>query len=104
MKIYVGNLSYDATEEELRQEFGAFGKVESAVIMSDRNTGQSKGFAFVEMPVVSEGRAAMSALNGKTVRDRVLTVDSAKQRVDNRGSGSYGSKKGKGFHGGGRGR
>ncbi|MFC1926576.1 RNA recognition motif domain-containing protein [Chloroflexota bacterium] len=104
MKIYVGNLSYDVTQQELLQEFSAFGKVESANIMTDKFTGQSKGFAFVEMPVVSEGRAAMSALDGKTLKERTLTVNSAKPRTDNRGGGSYGGKKSGGGHGGGGGR
>jgi len=101
MKIYVGNLSYDVTQEELLQEFSAFGKVESANIMKDKFTGQSKGFAFVEMPVISEGRAAMSALDGKTLKERTLTVNSAKPSTASRGGGSYGGKKGGGYHGGG---
>ena len=67
MKIYVGNLAYDVTEEELRAEFAAFGKVESVAIPTDRYSGRPKGFAFVEMPSVAEGQAAMAALNGKTL-------------------------------------
>ena len=91
MKIYVGNISYDVTEEELTQEFAAFGGVESVSIITDKYSGRSKGFAFVEMPSVSEGQAAISALNGKMLRDRALTVNTARPRESNRGTGgSYG--------------
>ncbi len=86
MKIYVGNLSYDVTEEELRTEFSAFGKVDSVAIITDRDTGRAKGFAFVEMPVLSEGQAAMTALNGKTLKDRPLVVNAARPREDRGGS------------------
>ena len=102
MKMYVGNLSYEVTEEELRQEFLAFGEVASVNIITDKYSGRPKGFAFVEMPSVSEGQAAMTALNGKTLRDRALTVDAARPRSDNRGGGSYGGRKGGGRFGGGR--
>ena len=98
MKIYVGSLSYDVTEEELRQEFLAFGKVESVSIITDKSSGRPKGFAFVEMPSVSEGQAAIAALNGKTLKDRPLTVNAARPRSDNnRGGGSYGGRRGQGF-------
>jgi len=99
MKIYVGNVSFDTTEEELRQEFLAFGKVESVNIITDKYSGGPKGFAFVEMPSVSEGQAAIAALNGKTLKDRTLTVDAARPRSDDRGGGSYGSRRGGGFGG-----
>jgi cold-inducible RNA-binding protein len=102
MKIYVGSLSYDVTEEELRQEFLAFGKVESVSIITDKYSGRPKGFAFVEMPSVSEGQAAIAALNGKTLKDRPLTVDAARPRSDDRGGGSYGSRRDAGFGGGSR--
>jgi cold-inducible RNA-binding protein len=85
MKIYVGNLSYDVNEEELRQLFMPFGQVASVSIVKDKYDGQSKGFAFVEMPTVSEGQAAISALNGKTLKDRALTVNPARPRSDDRG-------------------
>ena len=104
MKIYVGNVSFDTTEEELRQEFLAFGKVESVNIITDKYSGRPKGFAFVEMPSVSEGQAAIAALNGKTLKDRTLTVDAARPRSDDRGGGSYGSRRGGGSGGGRRGR
>jgi RNA recognition motif-containing protein len=96
MKIYVGNLSFDVTEEELRAEFVAFGKVESVSIIMDKYSGRPKGFAFVEMPTVSEGQAAITALNGKTLKDRTLTVNAARPRSDDRG-GSYGGRRGGGF-------
>lgn len=100
MKIYVGNLSYEVTEEELRQEFVAFGGVESVSIITDKYSGQSKGFAFIEMPSVSEGQAAITALNGKLLRDRMLNVNAARPRPDNRGGGSYSDRRGGGFGGG----
>jgi RNA recognition motif-containing protein len=103
MKIYVGNLSFDATEDELRTEFSAFGKVESVAIITDKYSGRSKGFAFVEMPSVSEGQAAIAALNGKTLKDRTLTINAARPRTDDRGGGggSYGGRGGRGGSGGG---
>jgi len=106
MKIYVGNLSFDVTEEELRGEFTPFGKVESISVPTDRYSGKPRGFAFVEMPSISEGQAAITALNGKTLKDRTLTVNGAKPRSDDRGGGSYGGRGGGGRgysgHGGGR--
>jgi cold-inducible RNA-binding protein len=106
MRIYVGNLSYDVTEEELRTDFASFGKVESIAIPTDKYSGRARGFAFVEMPSVSEGQAAIAALNGKTVKDRTLTVNAARPRSDGGGGGSYGDRRGGGggFGGGGSGR
>ncbi len=100
MKIYVGNLSYDVTEEELRQEFQAFGEVESISIITDKYSGRPKGFGFVEMPSVSEGQAAITGLNGKTLKERTLNVSAARPRSDDRGGGSYGDRRGGGFGGG----
>jgi cold-inducible RNA-binding protein len=100
MKIYVGNLSFEVTEDELRQEFEAYGEVESVSIITDRYSGRSKGFGFVEMPSVSEGQAAITALNGKTMQNRTLNVNAARPRADNRGGGSYGDRRGSGFGGG----
>ena len=102
MKIYVGNLSFDMTEEELRQEFAAFGAVESVSIITDKYSGRPKGFAFVEMPSVSEGQAAITALNGKILQDRTLNVDAARPRSDSRAGRSYGGGRDYGFGGGGR--
>jgi len=92
MKIYVGNLSYDVTEEELRQEFEAFGAVESVNIITDKYSGRPKGFGFVEMPSVSEGQAAITGLNGKTIKERTLNVNAARPRSDNRGGGFSGGR------------
>ena len=97
MKIYVGNLSYDVTEEELRQEFLAFGEVESVNIITDKYSGRPKGFGFVEMPSVSEGQAAITALDGKTLRYRTIYVIQALPLSDNGSNVSY-SHKGGGRH------
>jgi len=94
MKIYVGNLSYDVTEEELRQEFKAFGEVESVSIITDKYSGRPKGFAFVEMPTVSEGQTAISELHGKVLKERTMNVNEARPRSDDRGRGSYGDRRG----------
>ncbi len=100
MKIYVGNLSYDVTEEELRQEFIAFGEVESVNIITDKYSGRPKGFGFVEMPSVSEGQAAITGLNGKTLKERTLNVNAARPRSESKGDWSHGVRKGGGFSGG----
>jgi cold-inducible RNA-binding protein len=97
MKIYVGNLAFDVTEDDLRAEFAAFGKVESVSIIKDRYTGHAKGFAFVDMPSISEGQAAITGLNGKTLKERTLTVNAARPRSDDRGGGSYGDRRSGGF-------
>ena len=98
MKIYVGNLSYSVTEDEIAVEFGAYGKVESVVIPLDKLSEQSKGFAFVEMESETEAKAAISVLNGKTLKERPIMVNVAPPRMGtdgggssvNRWSGSYG--------------
>jgi len=100
MKIYVGNLSYEVTEEDLRQEFKAFGEVTSVSIITDKYSGRSKGFGFIEMESVSEGQAAITGLNGKVLKERTLTVNAARPRSDDRGGGSYGDRGGGGFGGG----
>ena len=87
MNIYVGNLAREVTEEELRQEFAAFGQVASVSIIRDKYTGDSRGFAFVEMPVVSEGQAAINGLKGKTLQERTLDVNAARPRSDSGGRG-----------------
>ncbi|MBL7061490.1 MAG: RNA-binding protein [Dehalococcoidia bacterium] len=94
MNIYVGNLSYEAAEEELREEFTAFGEVTSVNIIKDKYGGQSKGFAFVEMPLLSAGQAAINGLNGKILHNRQLAVSGARPRTDNRSRGSYGGSRG----------
>ena len=101
MKIYVGNLSYEVTEQDLRQEFEAFGAVDSVSVITDKYSGRPKGFAFVEMASKSEGEAAISGLNGKTLNERTIVVNEARPRTDNRSGGSYGGR-GSGGYGGGR--
>ena len=100
MKIYVGNLPYDVTKEELEAEFTSFGKVESVSLITDRDTGRPKGFAFVEMPSVPEGQAAIGALNGKTLKERTITVSPARPRSDDGGRGGYGGGRSGGYSGG----
>ena len=80
MNIYVGNLSYNMSEQELRDAFSAYGDVASVKILSDRETGRSRGFGFVEMPNQSEGEAAITQLNGKELSGRVLRVNEARPR------------------------
>ena len=104
MKIYVGNLPYEVTEEELQKEFEAFGEVTSVSVITDKYTGRPKGFGFVEMASVSEGQAAITSLNGKTIKDRTLTVNAARPRTENRGGSSYGDRRGGGFDRGRQGR
>jgi RNA recognition motif-containing protein len=104
MNIYVGNLSYDITEEDLRNEFEAIGDVSSVNIIKDKYSGQSKGFAFVEMPVLSQGQAAVNTLNGKKLKDRAITVTGARERTPDRGSNRFHGKGRGGFSKGGGGR
>jgi RNA recognition motif-containing protein len=80
MNIYVGNLSYGMSEDELREAFSAYGDVASVKILSDRETGRSRGFGCVEMPNQSEGEAAVAQLNGKDVGGRALRVNEARPR------------------------
>src|SRR5438128_9548089 len=100
-KLYVGNLSYDVDSSALEQLFGAHGTVQSAQIITDRDTGRSKGFAFVEMDSDQEAQAAIAALNGKDMGGRALTVNEAKPRED-RGGGGGGGRGGYGGGGGSR--
>jgi cold-inducible RNA-binding protein len=106
MRIYVGNLSYEVSEDELAAEFGAFGKVDSVSIPSDRYSGRPRGFAFVDMASKSEAEAAIAALNGKALKDRTMVVNESHPRTENRGGGggsNYGGRRGGGFGGGGSG-
>jgi RNA recognition motif-containing protein len=80
--VYVGNLSYNTTEDTLRTLFAEFGEIESVRVITDRYTGRSKGFGFVEMATEEAAQEAISALNGKTVDDREIRVDKAKPRAD----------------------
>ena len=100
-KLYVGNLSYNTTGSDLEQLFGQHGSVTSAEVISDRDTGRSKGFGFVQMGSDSEAQAAIAALNGQQHDGRALTVNEAKPREDRpRGGGGGGGGRG-GYGGGG---
>lgn len=107
MKLYVGNLSFDTSSEDLTQLFSAVGKVESANVIEDRETGRSRGFGFVEMSSKEEGQNAITELNGKEVNGRALNVNEAKPqgsgggRGGNRGGGGGGGRGGYGGGGGG---
>lgn len=85
-RVYVGNLSYNTTEDTLRTLFAEFGEIESVNVITDRYTGRPKGFAFVEMTDEQAALAAISALNGKSVDDREIKVDKAKPQRDRRRS------------------
>jgi len=101
-KLYVGNLSFRTTSEELRDAFAAVGTVESASVIEDRDTGRSRGFAFVEMATAEEAAAAIEQFNGKDFGGRTLTVNEAKPRADRGGrGGGYGGGRGGGYGGGG---
>jgi RNA recognition motif-containing protein len=84
MNIYVGNLSYEVTEEDLRQAFEDFGQVESVRIITDKYSGQSKGFGFVEMPAKAEAQSAIEGLNDKELKGRTLNVNEARPRSEGR--------------------
>ena len=82
MNIYVGNISYELTEDDLRGAFEAFGQVASATIIKDKFSGRSKGFGFVEMPNDAEAKAAIEGVNGKDLKGRAVKVNEAKPRPD----------------------
>ena len=89
-KLYVGNLAYSVTEDELRTLFAQAGNVTSVAVIKDRDTGQSKGFGFVELSTQAEAQQAISRFNGQKLGERTLTVNLARPRED-RGTGGYGS-------------
>lgn len=93
MNIYVGNLSRDVSEQELREAFEAFGPVDSVKIIMDRVTGQPRGFGFVEMPDADEAKAAIEELNGKDLKGRDLTVNEARPRADKPRGGRGGGRR-----------
>ena len=99
MNIYVGNLAYSTTEEELKEAFEAYGQVTSVNIIKDQYSNQSKGFGFVEMADTAAAQAAITGLNGKEMHGRTLAVNEARARAD-KGRGGFG---GGGGRGGGRG-
>ena len=101
MNIYVGNLPWDLSEEDLREAFAAFGEVETAKIVQDKFSGKSRGFGFVEMPNKEEGTAAISGMNEKDLKGRALKVNEAKPRTENRQPGGGGGGFGGGGGGGG---
>ena len=103
-KLYVGNLSYDINKSDLEQMFAAHGTVTSAQVITDRETQRSKGFGFVEMGSEQEAQAAISALNGKSIDGRALTVNEARPQEPRGGGGGFGgARRGPGGGGGGRG-
>jgi len=101
MNIYVGNLSREVTEEDLRQAFETFGEVASAKIIKDKYSGESRGFGFVEMPSKTEGESAITGLKEKELKGRTLNVNEARPRTESRG-GREGYGGGRGGRGGGR--
>lgn len=98
MNIYVGNLSHEVAEQELRQAFESFGEVTSVRIITDRYTGQPRGFGFVDMPVDTEAQAAISGLEATQLKEQVITVSKARPRTEG-GRGGYGG--GRPYGGGG---
>jgi RNA recognition motif-containing protein len=92
MNIYVGNLSYEVTEESLRQTFEAFGQVSSATIVKDKYSGQPRGFGFVEMPSREEAQTAIKNLNGKELMGRKMNVNEAHSRDDRGRPGRQGGR------------
>lgn len=98
MNIYVGNMSYNVTEEDLKQAFQAFGQVDSAKVIKDMYSGRSKGFGFVDMPDKAEGKAAITGLDGKELKGRAIKVNEARTRST---SNRYGGDRRGGRQGGG---
>ena len=106
MNIFIGNLSYNVTEGDLRQTFEAFGQVASTTVIKDEQSGRSKGFGFVEMHEQAEAQSAIAALNGQAFKGRTVTVNEARAQADNRRGrdrGGEGDRRG-GGHRRGRGR
>ncbi|MEW5988736.1 MAG: RNA-binding protein, partial [Chloroflexota bacterium] len=94
MNIYVGNLSFETTEDDLRKAFTGFGQVSSVAIILDKFSGKSRGFAFVEMSNAAEAKAAIEGLNGKEIDGRSLTVNEARPREERSGGGDRGGDRG----------
>jgi RNA recognition motif-containing protein len=92
MNIYVGNLSYDATDETIKQAFEPFGEVTSARVIKDKYTGQSRGFGFVEMSVQSQAQTAIKSLNGKELLGKQMSVNEARARADQGRTGGQGGR------------
>ncbi|MGD2126554.1 MAG: RNA-binding protein [Desulfobacteraceae bacterium] len=103
MNIYVGNLSYGVTEEDLKEAFEVFGEVETVKVLKDYDTGRSKGFGFVEMSNNADAQSAINGLNDKELKGRTLKVNTARRRTENRGGrGGFGGGRRGGRQGGGR--
>ncbi len=92
MNIYVGNLSFEVTDDELQQLFAQYGEVKSASVVKDRFSGESRGFGFVEMPSKDQAMAAINALNGMDVKGRSIMVNEAKPKTPKRGGGGGGGR------------
>lgn len=102
MNIYVGNLSNDATDDDLRKAFEAYGQVSTASIIKDKFSGESRGFAFVEMPDKTQAQAAIEGLDGSSLKNRSIKVNEARPRDDNRKGGGGRDRRSGGGGGGGR--
>jgi RNA recognition motif-containing protein len=103
LKVYVGNLSFDTTDQDLSRQFAAYGQVASASVVMDRDTGRSRGFGFVDMPSDTEAKAAIAGLNGKDLQGRTLTVNESRPREPGTGGGYRGGRSsggGSGYGGG----
>ncbi len=94
MKIYVGNIAFETTEDDLTREFSVYGEVASANVVNDRDTGRSRGFGFVDMPSTTEANAAIAGLNGKDMMGRTLTVNESRPRESS--GGGFGGNRGGG--------
>lgn len=99
--IFVGNLSFNTGEDELRQIFEGYGQVDRVSIMTDRDTGRSRGFGFVEMASNEDGEKAITALNGSQLGGRTINVNEARPKTERGGGGGFGGGRGGGFGGGG---
>jgi len=100
MKLYVGNLSFSTTEEALQNEFSAHGQVEEVAVITDRDTGRPRGFAFVTMSNDGEAQAAIEAINGTELDGRTITVNEARPKASSGGGGGRGGPRGGGGGGG----
>lgn len=94
MNIYVGNLPFEASDDDLQQLFGTYGEVTTANVIKDRFSGESRGFGFVEMPARKDAEAAIAALNGTDFKGRTITVNEAKPKAPKSGGGGGGGREG----------